>query len=136
LFSVSPNRFHRPDAMRHHTSSRGVARIFVKLRGCCRIAASQRHPGDLQNPNAAVECNRNHVATFDIATRRRHPQAIDPYMPRIDERRSRTAGAYDAGIPQPPVDSLPVSRHDKPASAALLGIGLELGLEGRELGKR
>jgi hypothetical protein len=83
-----------------------------------------------------MERDRNHIPTFDIATGRRHPAAIDPNMPHNGQRCGRAAGAHDSGVPQPPVDPLPVCRHDTAASAALLGVRLQLGLEGRKLGKR
>ena len=83
-----------------------------------------------------MERDRNHIPTFDIATGRRHSDAIDPNMPHNGQRRGRAAGAHDSGVPQPPVDPLPVRRHDTVASAAPLGVRLKLGLEGRKLGKR
>src|SRR5258708_16209168 len=83
-----------------------------------------------------MERDRNHIPPFDIATGRRHADAIDPNMPHNGQRRSRAAGAHDSGVPQPPVDPLPVCRQRHSASAALLGVRLKLGLEGRKLGKR
>jgi hypothetical protein len=58
-----------------------------------------------------VERDRNHVPTFDVATGRGHPDAIDPNMPDKGQRRGRAAGAHDSGVPQPPVDPLPVRGH-------------------------
>lgn len=44
------------------------------------------------------------------------------------------SGPHDPGMPQPTIDALPIG-HKAQRLAALLGVGLELGLEGGELGK-
>src|ERR1700681_2441346 len=57
---------------------------------------------------------------------------MDADIAGIAQTRRRAAGAYQPGVPEPPVDALAVfGRH----SAALLGVGLELRLQGGELGK-
>jgi hypothetical protein len=107
--------------------SRRVARIFVKPRRGCGITASRRHPGYLQNPDAAVKRDGDHVSTLDIATGRRHPQAVDPHMPCRNQRRGGAARPHDAGIPQPSVDPLPVARQETSRLSGALWRRLQAG---------
>jgi hypothetical protein len=101
------------------------------------IATPLRHADYLQNPDAAVERDRDHVPAFHIAAWRHHPIAVDPDVPCDNKRRGVGSRAYDARVPQPPVNPLPfVARHLCRASAPLLGGRLKLRLEGRELGER
>jgi hypothetical protein len=85
--------------------------LFVNQRCGGSIAAPRRHAGYLQNPDAAVERDRDHIFAFHIAARRYHPIAVNPDVPGDDERRGSGSRTYDARIPQPPVDPLPVVRH-------------------------
>jgi hypothetical protein len=120
---------------------RGLARSsgqFLEDQRCRGgIAAPLRHADHLQNPDAAIERDRDHVPAFHIAAWRYHPIAVDPDVPCDNKRRGIGSRAYDARVPQPPVNPLPfVARHLCRASAPLLGGRLKLRLEGRELGER
>jgi hypothetical protein len=84
--------------------------FFVQLPRRRSIAASHCHGRDLKYPDTAVESGCNDIAAFHITTGRHHAVAIDPDMPCTNEGRSISAGAYDARVPQPPVDPLPITR--------------------------
>src|SRR5215831_10386154 len=98
----------------------GFAKLFVQSHRSRGIATSQCKPGYLENPNAAIERNRNHIPTFNVTTGCNDTDTVDPHAARHSHRSIRCRSA-DTG---------------RPPSAAFLGVRLELGLEGRKLGKR
>jgi hypothetical protein len=117
-FAAAPRRRRRA-ANRCGMRSRVVAdrslstsfgQFFVKPQRGCSIAASYRHGGDLKYPDTAVESRRDDIATFHIATGSRHPSAINPNMSCGNKGRRTSAGAYDARVPQPPINPLPIDR--------------------------
>jgi hypothetical protein len=117
-FTAAPRRRRRA-ANRYGMRSRVVAdrglrasfgQFFVKLHRGCSIAAPYCHSGDLKYPDTAVESGCNDIATFHITTRRRHPDAINPDMPCDNKGRRTSAGAYDARVPQPSINPLPIAR--------------------------
>jgi hypothetical protein len=102
------------------------------------LAGAARTPpldkaGYFEHPHTVIEGDCDHVTGPHHAARRIDPRPVDPDIAAARQRRRGIAGAYNTGMPEPAIDALPVSlaRH----SAALLGIGLKLRLQRRELGK-
>jgi hypothetical protein len=97
--------------------------------GCAAAFGKGR---DLENPHRPVERHRHHIAYMHRAAGGIDALAVDPHMTGSRKRRSRSAGAHHPGMPEPLVYALPIQGK---ALMPLLGVGLELLLERRELGK-
>ncbi len=96
-----------------------------------------------------VECDRNHISTSHRRRRRLDPDPVDADIAGRDQRGSGLAGANHPGMPKPSVDTLTFGACTRVQGLAavggmlarrtlmrLLGIRLQLGLQGCELGKR
>src|SRR5215472_11671892 len=57
---------HLKSLRRASVPSAGLAKLLVKLRRGGGIAASQRQPAYLENTDAAVQRDRNHIPAFDV----------------------------------------------------------------------
>jgi hypothetical protein len=92
--------------------------------------AESRH---FDHTYAAFKCHRNHVALPHHAARRINARSVHAHVSRTGERSRGAARAHQPGVPQPPIDALAIFNAH---STALLGVGLELGFQRRQLGKR
>ena len=85
---------------------------------------------DLQDPHAVVEGHRDHIARPNRPARGVDALAIDANVARARECGGSLASPDDPRMPKPLVDTLAIQ-----FLALLLGVGLELLLEGSKLGK-
>jgi hypothetical protein len=74
VFIPRMRRFRR--SVRDHPTSK----LFIEPARRLGIAAGQPESANFENPDAAIERDRDHIAAFDLAAWRLDPRAIDPHM--------------------------------------------------------
>ena len=88
--------------------------ILVEQSRSRRIAAPLGKSGHLENTNATIEADREHVIDLDGMPGRFLARAIDADMTGLDQRRSTGAGFDHPRMPQPFVETLALQ--DSPIS--------------------
>jgi hypothetical protein len=73
--------------------------FFIKPHGRLGVAPARRKSAYLEDPDAAVERDGDHIPGFDVAARRSHFCAIDPHVAGRDQRCGVVAGTHDPGVP-------------------------------------
>jgi hypothetical protein len=71
----------------------------IESDGGCSVAPARRKSGDLEDPDAAIEGDRDDVAALDGAAWRRDAQPVDPYVSGRCQRGCGEAGPHDTGVP-------------------------------------
>src|SRR5262249_28056253 len=106
--------------------------------GIAAALSEARHPHD---PDGPVEPDRDHVADPARPARRIGALAVDAAGAGRHQRGGGAARAHPPGMPQPLVDALAILGHQASGTAFIPAtsfprLGLELFLEGLELGER
>jgi hypothetical protein len=74
-------------------------KLLIKRLGGLRVTAARRQGAYLENPNPSIECDRHHVAAFDLAACGPDPCAVDPHMAGGGKQRRAATRAYNARMP-------------------------------------